>query len=216
MTWCVLSLCGASARGCLSSVLFTVCCPYPSLLTLVALTSPHPSPCPAQERAIDDAVNVAKALAKDGRLVPGAGATEMQLAHRIAKLAAATPGLEQYAINKYAESLEVVPRVLSESSGLPASDVVSALYGAHANGQSSAGVDVDGGNGGVLVDAVAGAVCDAAVVKASALRLASEVAITVLRVDTIIMAKCVAERGWGEWRLQRPEYERKQSASSMR
>lgn len=153
-------------------------CTYP--------TSPNPTP---QERAVDDAVNVAKALAKDGRMVPGAGACEMALASRIAKLAAATPGLEQYAIGKYAEALEVVPRVLAESSGLPASDVVSALYAAHAAGETSAGVDVDGGNGGVLRDAVAGAVCDAAVVKASALRLASEVAITVLRVDTIIMAK---------------------------
>lgn len=142
-----------------------------------------------QERAIDDAVNVAKALAKDGRLVPGAGATEMELAHRIARLAAATPGLEQYAIGKYAESLEVVPRVLAESSGLPASDVVSALYAAHAAGRTGAGVDVSGGANGVLVDAPAAGICDAAVVKASALRLASEVAITILRVDTIIMAK---------------------------
>ena len=132
---------------------------------------------------------MSKVLAKDGHLVPGAGACEMELAHRISRLASSTPGLEQYAIGKYAEALEVVPRVLAEGAGLPATDVISALYTAHAGGKSAAGVDVEGGNTGVLADAVGAKVLDCASVKASALRLASEVAITVLRVDQIIMSK---------------------------
>ena len=35
------------------------------------------------ERAVDDGVNVIKALIKDPRLVPGAGATELELAKRV-------------------------------------------------------------------------------------------------------------------------------------
>jgi T-complex protein 1 subunit theta len=35
------------------------------------------------ERAIDDGVNTVKSLVKDGRLVPGGGATEINLAHQI-------------------------------------------------------------------------------------------------------------------------------------
>ena len=35
------------------------------------------------ERAIDDGVNVYKGLCRDGRLVPGAGAIEMELAKQI-------------------------------------------------------------------------------------------------------------------------------------
>ena len=38
------------------------------------------------ERAIDDAVNVVKAVVREPRLVPGAGATEIELALRIGSI----------------------------------------------------------------------------------------------------------------------------------
>jgi len=141
------------------------------------------------ERAIDDAVNTARQLCKDGRMVLGAGATEMSVAAAVAAYGASTPGLEQYAIKKYAEALEVVPRILAETSGLNATDVVTALHAAHAAGGAgaSAGVDMDGEK--MTIDAAAAGVWDCYATKASALRLASEVAATILRVDTIIMSK---------------------------
>ena len=139
------------------------------------------------ERAIDDAVNTAKQACKDARLLPGAGAVEIELAARLADFAAATPGLEQYAIAKYAEALEVVPRVLAENSGRDPADVISALYAAHAAGAAAAGVDVDGD--ALTIDAAKSGIYDLYATKLSALRLASEAAITVLRIDTIIMSK---------------------------
>lgn len=83
------------------------------------------------ERAIDDGVNVIKAVTRDARLVPGAGATEMQLIERISHFADKTPGLPQYAIRKYAEAFEVIPRTLAESAGLDATEVLARLYTAH-------------------------------------------------------------------------------------
>jgi hypothetical protein len=44
---------------------------------------------------------------KDGRFVAGAGATEIELARKIHAQGEASPGLDQYAIKKFAESLEV-------------------------------------------------------------------------------------------------------------
>lgn len=99
------------------------------------------------ERAIDDGVNVVKAITKDPRLVPGAGATELQLTERISALADKTPGLPQYAIRKYAEAFEVIPRTLAESAGLDATEVLSRLYTAHhrAGGAGATSDDVSSG-----------------------------------------------------------------------
>jgi T-complex protein 1 subunit theta len=83
------------------------------------------------ERAVDDGVNVVKAITRDPRLVPGAGATEMQLVERLAAYGDKTPGVVQYAIKKYGEAFEVIPRTLAESAGLEATETLSKLYSAH-------------------------------------------------------------------------------------
>jgi T-complex protein 1 subunit theta len=103
------------------------------------------------ERAVDDGVNVVKAITRDARLVPGAGATETQLAERIQAFGDKTAGVAQYAIKKFGEAFEVVPRTLAESAGLDATETVSRLYSAHAKQNTwTAGVDIDvsGGGGG--------------------------------------------------------------------
>lgn len=95
------------------------------------------------ERAVDDGVNVVKAITKDPRLVPGAGAAEMQLVERISAAGEKTPGLAQYAIKKYAEAFEVVPRTIAESAGLDATAVLADLYRAHHKDDWTTGVDIE-------------------------------------------------------------------------
>lgn len=138
------------------------------------------------ERAINDAVAVAKQLGQDGQLLPGAAASDMELAHRISQVAAKTEGLEQYSLHKFAESLEIIARILSDNSGQDASEVISSLYAAHSNGKCNQGVDVEG-NG--TLDAVEHKIFDSFTTKVNAFRLAVDAAITVLRVDQIIMSK---------------------------
>lgn len=46
------------------------------------------------ERAVDDGVNTVKTLVKDKRMVAGAGATEIYLAHHIQKFSKTQPGLD--------------------------------------------------------------------------------------------------------------------------
>jgi T-complex protein 1 subunit theta len=99
------------------------------------------------ERAIDDAANVARVACKDGRFVAGAGAAEIELAHRLHAAADKVQGLEAYAYHKFAEALEVVPRTLAENSGQNATAIIAALYAAHTAGKATVGVDVEVGVG---------------------------------------------------------------------
>ncbi|KAF1847490.1 t-complex protein-like protein 1 [Cucurbitaria berberidis CBS 394.84] len=147
------------------------------------------------ERAIDDGVNVVKAITRDPRLVPGAGATEMQLIERIKAIADRTSGLAQYSIRKYAEAFEVIPRTLAESAGLDATEVLARLYVAHAaqkgrkDDEWSVGVDIENDDNTGTLDAKKEGILDLWVSKSWAIKLATEAARTVLSVDQIIVAR---------------------------
>ncbi|KEZ42675.1 putative T-complex protein 1 subunit theta [Scedosporium apiospermum] len=142
------------------------------------------------ERAVDDGVNVVKAITKDPRLVPGAGATEIQLASRITAIGEKTPNLPQYAIKKYGEAFEVIPRTLAESAGLDATEVLSRLYAAHHNQEDwDTGVDIENENRTGTLDTEKEGILDLLISKQWAIKLASEAARTVLSVDQIIVAR---------------------------
>ena len=150
------------------------------------------------ERAIDDGVNVVTAITKDPRLVPGAGATEMQLIERITNFGKPQPGLMQYSIRKFGEALEVIPRTLAESAGLDATEVLARLYAAHTTHKERKdaarywwcmGVDIENQDNSGLLDAEEDGILDLQITKSWAIKLATEAARTVLSVDQIIVAR---------------------------
>jgi len=140
------------------------------------------------ERAVDDGVNVFKGLCKDGKMTAGGGATEIELARQVAQWAETHPGLEQYSINKFAEALEIIPRVLAENSGVKPKEIISKLYAAHSEGNKNMGFDIDGESGDIK-DCLESNVLDLMLAKKWAMKYATNAACTVLRVDQIIMAK---------------------------
>jgi T-complex protein 1 subunit theta len=143
------------------------------------------------ERAMDDGINAYKALTRDSRAVAAGGATEIALAKRLSDYAKTQTGLDQYAIQKFAQALELVPRTLAENAGLDATSVIASLYAAHSSSNKNnnrMGVDVSGDQETVDLCESAGIV-DLLEVKHWALKLAVDAARTVLRVDQIIMSK---------------------------
>ncbi|TVY92069.1 putative T-complex protein 1 subunit theta, partial [Lachnellula willkommii] len=142
------------------------------------------------ERAVDDGVNVVKAITRDPRLVPGAGATELQLVERIGTFGDKTPGIAQYSIRKFGEAFEVIPRTLAESAGLDATEVLSRLYTAHHKRDDWAtGVDIENEEDTGTLDAEKEGILDLMISKSWAIKLATEAARTVLSVDQIIVAR---------------------------
>lgn len=140
------------------------------------------------ERAIDDGVNTFKCIARDGRFVPGAGATEIELADQLMQYANTLPGLDQYAVRKFAVALEALPKALAENSGANATEVVNNLYLAHKDGKKNAGFDIESESNEVC-DANEKGIIDLLVLKTWAMKYAVGAAATILKVDQIIMAK---------------------------
>lgn len=138
------------------------------------------------ERAVDDGVNTYKAMCRDSRILPGAAATEIELAKRLKEFSFKETGLDQYAIAKFAESFEMIPKTLSENAGLNAMEIISSLYAEHASGNAKVGIDL---KEGACKDVSTMDIWDLHVTKFFALKYAADAACTVLRVDQIIMAK---------------------------
>eukprot|EP00514_Thraustochytrium_sp_LLF1b_P002461 CAMPEP_0184514654 /NCGR_PEP_ID=MMETSP0198_2-20121128/4081_1 /TAXON_ID=1112570 /ORGANISM="Thraustochytrium sp., Strain LLF1b" /LENGTH=538 /DNA_ID=CAMNT_0026904863 /DNA_START=56 /DNA_END=1672 /DNA_ORIENTATION=- len=157
-----------------------------SMVSSVVLRSSTINQLDDLERAIDDGVCTVKTYCSDPRLLPGGGACEIEMAQRIAKVGETTKGLEQYAINKFAEALEVIPKTLAENASQDPTVIISNLYAAHKRGEVNAGFSVGTGE---VADMKEQAVFDTYAAKLQAIRLATDAAITILRVDQIIMSK---------------------------
>lgn len=76
--------------------------------------------------------------------------------------------------------------MLSDNAGTDATKMVAQLYTAHHKGEQNAGVDIETKAVG---DKAADGILDLFATKESAIRLATDAALTVLRVDQIIMSK---------------------------
>jgi len=156
-------------------------------ISTIVLRSASPNILDELERAIDNAVSSVRCVCRDQAFVAGAGATEIELAHQLQQFGATVPGLDQYAVLKFAEALEVVPKVLAENSGHSHVDAITALYAAHQKGEKSMGVDVE--SGALLVNAAEKEILDHLESKRWAVRFAADAVLTILKVDQIIMAK---------------------------
>ena len=135
------------------------------------------------ERAITDAVGDVSAALKDGKVVAGAGAPEVELALELRKYAESLSGREQLAVQAFADSMEIIPRTLIENAGLDPIDIMTELKAAHAKKQKWAGVDVFTGK---ITDSWKKGVIEPLKIKTQAVSSASEVAIMILRIDDVI------------------------------
>jgi len=140
------------------------------------------------ERAINDGVNTFKGITRDGRLLPGAGATEIELARQITTFGDTLPGLEQYSVKKFASALEAFIKVFSENSGMKSNEVLARIYAAHHEGKATVGFNIDDESNG-MCDVSEEGLVDLFITKSWAIQYATNAANTILKVDQIIMAK---------------------------
>ncbi|MHC3436685.1 thermosome subunit beta [Natrialbaceae archaeon A-gly3] len=137
------------------------------------------------ERGVNDALDVVAQTVSDGRVLAGGGAIEVELASRLRDYADSVSGREQLAVEAFADSLELVPRVLAENAGLDSIDTLVDLRAAHEDGDVEAGLNVFTGD---VEDTFEAGVVEPAHAKEQAVTSASEAANLVLKIDDIISA----------------------------
>ena len=144
------------------------------------------------ERGVNDAIDVVATTVSDGRTLPGGGAIEVELASRLRDYADSVSGREQLAVEAFADSLELIPRVLAENAGLDSIDLLVDLRAAHDAGDENAGLNVFSGE---VENTFEAGVVETAHAKEQAIASAAEAANLVLKIDDIISAGDLSTSG---------------------
>ncbi|XP_074649895.1 T-complex protein 1 subunit gamma-like [Tubulanus polymorphus] len=136
------------------------------------------------DRNLQDAMNVARNVMLDARLVPGGGAVEMEVAHLLNERAKGITGVHQWPYRSVCKALEVIPRTLIQNCGANTIRTITALRAKHATeGNLSWGIDGETGN---IVDMKEFGIWEPYSVKAQTYKTAIETAILLLRIDDIV------------------------------
>ncbi len=154
------------------------------------------------ERNINDAVHAVANAIRDGKVLPGGGASEIDLALKLRDYAKTVGGREQLAIEAFAEALEAIPAALAENAGLDPIDILVELRAAHEQGKVSYGIDVYEGK---VKDMYELGVIEPLKVKKHAVAAAAEAAIAILRIDDVIAAQKLEKEKKEEKKEEKPE-----------
>jgi len=138
------------------------------------------------ERAVMDALGGIATSLKDGKVVAGAGAAEVEVARNLRVFANTLMGKEQLAVLAYADAIEIIPRTLAENAGLDPVDLLTDLKSKHEikNGKWQ-GIDVFNGK---VIDVWKAGIVEPLKIKTQAIKSATEVAEMILRIDDVIAA----------------------------
>uniref|UniRef100_A0A8C1GLZ1 Chaperonin containing TCP1, subunit 3 (gamma) n=2 Tax=Cyprinus carpio TaxID=7962 RepID=A0A8C1GLZ1_CYPCA len=137
-----------------------------------------------RQRNLQDAMQVCRNVLLDPHLLPGGGAVEMEVSHRLTERSRAMTGVEQWPYRAVAQALEVIPRTLIQNCGASAIRVLTALRAKHTQeGNTSWGIN---GETGTLAEMEQLGICEPLAVKAQTYKTAVETAILLLRIDDIV------------------------------
>jgi thermosome len=139
------------------------------------------------EHSLHDALCVVRNAIEDGKIVPGGGAPEAEVAKQLRDYAVKVGGREQLAIEAFADAIESIPLTLAENAGLDPIDIMVALRAKHESAATpSYGIDVFSGK---VMDMLELKVVEPLRVKQQVIKSATEAANMILKIDDLIAAK---------------------------
>ena len=143
------------------------------------------------ERMLNDALSVVKAAIELPFILPGGGASEIELAKRLRAYARSIGGREQLAIEVYANALEIIPKTLVENAGYNPVDLIVELRSKHETEVgNSFGINIDTGKPDDMVKL---GVLEPLSVLTQAVQSATEVSSMILKIDDVIAASSLSK-----------------------
>jgi len=149
------------------------------------------------ERNLQDALNVARNLYQDPFIVPGGGATEMEVAHQLGLKAKTLNGVIQWPYKAVTGALEIIPRTLAQNCGANTIRTITALRAKHAHEQEKNVNWGINGQTGEIADMAALGIWEPLAVKLQVYKTAMETAILLLRIDDIVSGSKKKDAGDG-------------------
>jgi chaperonin GroEL (HSP60 family) len=143
------------------------------------------------ERAIKDGLGDVAASLKDGKIVAGGGAVEIELAKELRKFSQSLGGREQLAVAEFANALEFIPITLAENAGLDPIDTLTELKSRHDKGEKFAGLNLLSNK---IEDNFKSGIIEPLRIKTQAINSASEVSMMILRIDDVISSGSKSSR----------------------
>jgi len=148
------------------------------------------------ERSVHDALMVVKDVIEKPMIVAGGGAPETYAATKLREWAKTLEGREQLAVEKFADSLEVIPITLAENAGMDPIDTLTSLRSKQLKGNKWTGIDV---MKGVVASMHSTDIFEPLSVKIQIISSATEATSMILRIDDVIaIAKSSGPPGGGE------------------
>ncbi|MEM4325697.1 MAG: thermosome subunit alpha [Candidatus Pacearchaeota archaeon] len=138
------------------------------------------------KRAIRDGLGDVACVVESGLVVPGGGAVEIEVSKRLREFSQLLTGREQLAVEEFASALEFIPATLAENAGLDPIDILTELKSRHDSGERNAGLNLLTNK---IENVFESKIIEPLKIKTQAISSATEVAIMILRIDDIILAK---------------------------
>lgn len=138
------------------------------------------------ERSLKDGLGDVASVIKDGRVVAGAGAIEIELAQKLRDFSNSLSGRVQLAVQEFANALEFIPSTLAENAGLDPIDILTELKAKHDNGEKNAGINIFTNE---IQDVFNQGIIEPISIKRQAISSAVEVAVMILRIDDVLSSK---------------------------
>ena len=160
-------------------------CENPSACTII-LRGGSKDSLNEMERNLHDALGVARNIFTSPKLLPGGGATEMEISKRLNEIAKTITGLVQKPFKSVAYALESIPRTLAQNSGANVVRLLTELRAKHSSEGSEGlyyGID---GNKGTIADMRTINVWEPLLVKTQVIKTAIESCCMLLRIDDVV------------------------------